>query len=283
MMEVKLIIEAGSSKSDWIVFTDKIHTNISLTGMNPSTQSIDSLHETISEAKKKMSLNPSKVFFYGAGCGSVQARENLSSLMIKFFPTSSIYVETDLVAAARACCLGKEGIVCILGTGSHAALSDGHHITHQLPSLGYILGDEGSSSHMAKLFIKNYFLSTMSEELKNRAQLEIDELEHDFVYNFYNAPYPVSFLSKTGRFILDNQSHPEILKIIEASLNEFIEIRLKPYEELKHLPVHSVGSYAHFLHEKFSQLLSAFGFTTGICLQKPITKLIEYHTEYDIN
>lgn len=283
MMDVKLIIEAGSSKSDWIIYSDKIQECFSLPGINPSTQSFDTLHGTISDAAKSLNIKPLKVYFYGAGCGSAQARDYLGTLLMKFFSASSIHIETDLVAAARACCFGKEGIVCILGTGSHAALSDGHKIIHQLPSLGYILGDEGSSGHMAKLFIRKYFLSAMDEDLKKRAQSEIEELEHDFVYNFYNSPYPVSLLSKIGRFILDYQSHPEIIEIIMASLKEFMEIRLNTYNNLKHLPVHSTGSYAYFLQDKFRELLAASGFKAGVCIQKPISRLIEYHKEYDIN
>lgn len=53
-----------------------------------------------------------------------------------------------MLGAARAVCGHKEGLACILGTGMNSCLFDGNHMTKNVPSLGFILGDEGSGAVM---------------------------------------------------------------------------------------------------------------------------------------
>ena len=44
------------------------------------------------------------------------------------------------------------GIACILGTGSNTCLYDGEDVTDNVTNLGFMLGDEGSGSHLGKAF-----------------------------------------------------------------------------------------------------------------------------------
>ena len=47
---------------------------------------------------------------------------------------------------------GKPNITCILGTGSNTCYFDGVKIVENGPSLGFMLGDEGSEIILEKLF-----------------------------------------------------------------------------------------------------------------------------------
>lgn len=70
-----------------------------------------------------------------------------------FFTNAQIFVESDLLGAARSACKDHPGIACILGTGSNSCLYDGRQIVRNIPPLGYILGDEGSGAYLGKRFI----------------------------------------------------------------------------------------------------------------------------------
>ena len=66
-----------------------------------------------------------------------------------------------MLGAARAASGSKPSIIGILGTGSNSCLYDGEKIADQIPSLGYLLSDEGSGNHIGKLLIKSYFYREM--------------------------------------------------------------------------------------------------------------------------
>ena len=62
-------------------------------------------------------------------------------------------MESDLLGAARGLLVRRPGLACIIGTGSNSCLYDGNEIVRNVAPLGYILGDEGSSAYLGKVFI----------------------------------------------------------------------------------------------------------------------------------
>ena len=95
--------------------------------------------------------------FYGAGC-SGQWNSIVQNVLARVFPqASTIKVDSDLMAAARALFGERAGIACILGTGSNSCMFDGDRIVDNVPPLGYILGDEGSGAVLGKLFLNALF------------------------------------------------------------------------------------------------------------------------------
>ena len=64
--------------------------------------------------------------------------------------------------------LQKEaGFAAILGTGSNSGLYNGSHITHNIESGGFLLGDEGSGSYLGKMVIAGYIRGEMHKELQH--------------------------------------------------------------------------------------------------------------------
>ena len=68
------------------------------------------------------------------------------------------------MAAARALWFDEPGIVAILGTGSNSCVYDGINIIEAVPSLGYILGDEGSGAYLGKKLLQYYYLQLWKSE-----------------------------------------------------------------------------------------------------------------------
>ncbi|NIS07775.1 MAG: hypothetical protein GWN00_02460, partial [Aliifodinibius sp.] len=83
------------------------------------------------------------IYFYGAGCDSAEKKEVVYNALHHSFPEATLHLFHDLLGAARACFFDKPGIACILGTGSNSCLYDGTEIIEHIPSLAFILGDEG--------------------------------------------------------------------------------------------------------------------------------------------
>jgi len=274
---VYLLVDSGSTKADWVWFDANTTDFFTSDGLNPSTQKPGFIENQITAIAQQCPGIPVKIFYYGAGTSSQSAKDLLSSIMNSAFPGSELSIHSDLLAAARALSQGKESIVCILGTGSNAALCDGHQIMHQLPSLGYILGDEGSGNHIGKEILRSYFYKKLDTALNLSFEQTHPEVKSDFIYHLYQSKQPSSKLASFAKFAIDNKNHPTLKNIITNCIEQFIDSKLFIYRDKSHLPVHVCGSIGYHLKDEFSNCLRAAGFTMGNCIQKPIQKLLEYH------
>ena len=120
-----LIADSGSTKCSWALCNTKgnLIKEISTIGFNPYF--ID--YSKIISHLNKSELNHYKekitnVFFYGAGCSSVEKNKIIQSPFEKFFNKAKVKISHDLDAACFAMYDGSPSITCILGTGSNSCL-----------------------------------------------------------------------------------------------------------------------------------------------------------------
>jgi N-acetylglucosamine kinase-like BadF-type ATPase len=274
---VYLLVDSGSTKADWVLFDHQTESFFLSEGINPSTHKSEYIQNQIATIANKFTEIPEKIFFYGAGCSSELAKNLLKSILQIHFNHTQCFIYSDLLAAGRALCKGQEAIICILGTGSHAALCDGHQITHQLPALGYLIGDEGSGNHLGKEILRAYFYNKLDDKLKSDLATKHPELLSNFIYDLYHTPNPSSTLARFAQFIIENKQHEICKNIIVHCFELFINSKLQVYKKKSHLPVHLCGSVAYFLKDEMEMALQQSGFTSGDCIQKPIHQLLEYH------
>ena len=123
-----LVADSGSSKCDWAFFDDE-HNQLKIVetiGLNPyflSTEKIlKELHKSTDLCKISRSIT--SVFFYGAGCSENSLKKILNKALSKFFNTSKVYVEHDLLGACRSVSDKEISVNCILGTGSISCIYD---------------------------------------------------------------------------------------------------------------------------------------------------------------
>ena len=163
-----LIVDSGSTKTLWcLINNDKIIQEISTPGMNPYISSITQIQQIIeSDVSPILQNKPEKIFFYGAGCSSTENKKIIADELRKINTDAKIEVDHDLLAVARSLCLFDSGIAVILGTGSNSCLYNGREIVKNTPSLGYILGDEGSGSYIGKQFLADLWQNNIPSDLK---------------------------------------------------------------------------------------------------------------------
>ena len=80
------------------------------------------------------------------------------------------------MAAAHALCQDKEGIACIMGTGSNSCYYDGKDVAKNIFSLGYLLGDEVGGCNLGKKLIRDYLRGVLPQELREDFIVEFGEL-----------------------------------------------------------------------------------------------------------
>ena len=171
-----LIADSGSTKTIWKCTDGAGHVqSVNTAGINPYYNSADEIKKEITLARKQFSSNQiEEIYFYGAGCSTDNQKAIVSQALASQFGAEIISVKTDLLGAARALFQKESGIVCILGTGSGSCIYNGDHIVKSIPSLGFILGDEGSGASLGKQFVRDFLREDMPESL-----LKINLPTHD--------------------------------------------------------------------------------------------------------
>ena len=140
--------------------------SVELPGYNPATGSAVAMQAGMRNLAATDFPAPTEIFAYGAGCGAKDRAERMRTALAEVWPTANVSVETDLLGAARGLYGKDSGLVLILGTGMNAGHYDGQHLHTPMPSLGYILGDEGSGADIGKHLLRDALYDTLPGTLR---------------------------------------------------------------------------------------------------------------------
>lgn len=171
-MKNKLIADAGSTKVEWVLLSDSGEQlrQISTPGINALIAEEDELVEKFSAVKSQLGQDESlsEIHYYGAGCATAAICDKIYAAISKVWQAGTIQVNSDLLGACRALLDRERGIACILGTGSNSCLYDGESIEQNVPSLGFILGDEGSGAALGKRLVADAFKGHLPKPIRDQ-------------------------------------------------------------------------------------------------------------------
>lgn len=284
-----LIADSGSTKTDWCLCNKgAIIQHIQTQGINPYHQSEDAIEEVLREELlpqlkgQSSHLNAQspqpEVIFYGSGCANETACKRVEEAIYKVLGTDHITIHSDLFGAARALCGREEGIACVLGTGSNSCLYNGKEIVANIPPLGYILGDEGSSAVLGRRLVGDCLKNQLPETLRNEFLTEYNLTQEIILEKVYRQPLANRFLASLTPFLSKHREVPGIHKLLVESFTDFFVRNVKQYRR-PWLPIHFVGSIAHAFSAELKEAAESLGMELGTILQSPMEGLIKYHTE----
>ena len=275
-----LIADSGSTKCSWALCDQHgtIIKEIKTIGFNPYF--IDK--ENILKELKKSNLTEysneiKKVYFYGAGCSSEDKNSIIEESLQSFFINSNIFIKHDIDAACYAMYNGNPNITCILGTGSNSCFYDGKNIIENAPSLGFLLGDEGSGNYFGKKILNLYFNKIMPEDLMLKFESGFESDLSIIKENIYNNNRSNVFLSKYFPFVTENKNHPLIQNLIYDTLNDFFHLHVCCYENYKKLEINFIGSVGYFLSDEINIVAEKHNCKIGGIVKNPINNLIDFH------
>lgn len=287
MSEKKLLIiaDAGGNKTAWsvTVFPSNKTFYLETEGINATT----SIDEEIEKSVKKLFLtiiekeledSSITVYFYGAGVNSLTSGTRIRSCFEQIFGNKITQIEiySDIEGAARSMFGNEPGLTCILGTGSASGLYNGSLIIDSVPSLGYVLGDEGSGAFMGKMLITSYFKrdfkDTKTDWYKELSTISVKEV----LMKIYQDKSPAKFLSSFVPFLKKYENESEIKQIIEESLKLFFINNVLKYSPMP-CKIGFAGSVATVFKKSIMNISKYYGFNETLFLQKPIEKLTSFH------
>lgn len=275
-----LIIDSGSTKAHFVLL-DKEGTVTEFTGkgFNPYYYGQREFYHLLKDELyvKVKSAKADHIYFYGAGCSSDKNCNLVIQTLSEFFPSAEIHAEHDLYGAAIALFGHQQGIACILGTGSNSCLWDGRYIMENVPSLGYLLGDEGGGTYLGKILL--------TDILSGKADAEItlafyDEYELDFsktLEKIYREAHPNRFFSSLSLFVQKHIDNEYCRALVKRNFTDFIDKQVSQYTDYQSLPISFIGSVAFHYRGLLEEVFKEHGLTVGKVLQKPMEGLIEFH------
>jgi N-acetylglucosamine kinase-like BadF-type ATPase len=266
-----LIADSGGTKTDWC-FVDFEGEKVFFTteSYHPNLMTEDWIKLNKPFWEKYITLENLEVHFYGSGCLKEPNKSKVKNVF-EIWGFKQITVESDILAAARACFGNNNAWIGILGTGSVLAEIENQEVKNVFGGLGFLLGDEGSGFYFGKLLIEKYknngFSNETTNELnstigkENLINLNVTELESK------------DFISRISRSF-SKSINQEIQKLHQENIELFFEKYLpKTYKDLT---IYFVGSYAQYNKEFIKENLLKRQLNFGGIITKPIQSLTEY-------
>lgn len=276
------IIYSGSRYANWkLAIKGEVIADFKTVGINPFfndekfiTNLLNKNINLIHFAEKIK-----KIYFFGVGATSVERNQIIKKAFTKFFKFSRVHVQHDLIAAAKASCDNKEGLVCIIGSGSNAAYFNGKKIVQNNFGLGYILGDEGSANWLGKNLLKAFLVKTMPDNIGHSFKIKYD-LDRkqilDKIYKYHNHNI---FLSSFTDFFITHRNDIFIKSMLIQGFNLFINTYLKPLliTHGNHHPVYFVGTVAANFQDCLREVAKQNNINIVTVIKEPIYNLLNYY------
>ncbi len=275
---MKLIADSGSTKTEWcLVNNDKSTRKIITSGINPFYQSTHEILQNLHDDFPAIKASIDEIFFYGAGCGNIEKNKMVENALKNFFNSVKITINSDLLGTARSLCQEREGIACILGTGSNSCKYNGKYIEKNVSPLGYYLGDEGSGAIIGKKLVadilKNQLSSTTIELFFDTYKTKVSEI----MENVYKKKFPNRYLAQFTKFISNNIEIEELERIVLFCFDEFVKRNLLQYDNIQNLKTNFVGSVAYYFNKQLKKIMDKNHLAIGIITQVPMEGLRKYH------
>jgi len=278
-MRSVLIADSGSTKTQWCLITGNKKKMISTQGISPYFLNDESLAKILTEEllPKTGNVQIEEIFYYGTGCSNITNISLIKRGLKNVYRSAKINVDHDLLGAAKALCGDDKGIACILGTGSNSCFYNGKKVVKNSPGLGFILGDEGSGTHLGKKVLQYYLYNTFDAELMDKFKQKYPQTNAEILDNVYKKALPNRYLAGFVTFLIENRGHFMIENIIEDSMNDFFFNHIYKYRESWTLPINFVGSVAYGFKDILAEMCKDYELKLGKVIKSPMDGLIKYH------
>lgn len=274
-----IIAESGSTKTDWVIVpAGGSVVQLQTCGLNPYFTSLEEMkrimqEETMTHLIPEM---PFDVHFYGAGCGNADHCESYRGLFFEM-GAAHAFVETDLLAVARAALGSQEGVAGILGTGANAGFFSNGKLVCSPPSLGFILGDEGSAAWIGKRLIAAYLRQELPDDLRVAMMALIKNRDREIIQKLYSEPRPNRYVASFASVLKDFSQHPWVKEMLRTGFRDFFKYYIRMLDQSPTGPVVLAGSVANHHAQLLQEIAEENGYSKFSVIPSVIEGLVRYH------
>ncbi|AHF14483.1 N-acetylglucosamine kinase [Niabella soli] len=280
-----LIADGGATKTTWSFINNAAVFNFETEGYHPffvdAGYIAQSLQKALPPAMAEHCDDIEKIFFYSTGAGySKETDAVLREGITPVFPGAEIFLETDLLAAARALLQKDAGFAAILGTGSNSGMYDGTHIITNIESGGFLLGDEGSGAYLGKMVLIDYIRGYMPEALKQIFEQRYQLTPESLINEVYTSKTPNQYCARFARFAADHIDMDYCRELAITNFDDFFKKMITHYKSYRHYSINTVGSVAYYLKDIFTLVAARYEVAVGNIFPSAIEGLTRYHRPF---
>ncbi len=275
-----LIVESGSTKADWVLLDGiNILSSFQTKGWNPLFLSSELM---MLRLKSYSELNAvftkiKEVHFYAPGSSSASSFDNLESSLTSFFVNANVIIKTDIYAAARAAYNGKSLFVSVLGTGSNTAFFNGESIDQLKPSLGYVLGDEGSGASLGRLLLRSYLYQNLPSDLYIDFTKKHSISKESVLKSLYKEDHPNQFLASYVPFLVTHKMHPFVIDLVQKEFKYYLDTHVLSHPLCYDYSISFIGSVAFHFQDIIKKLCEEYNLEISKFIRFPIHSLLNFH------
>lgn len=274
---MQLFFDSGATKCDCILLDEegRYVSHISDRGINASYMADAEMAAIFRRMRADipMSGSFSRITFSGAGCGNPANAERVRNAMKDCFQSDIIDVVSDLMGACRLLCAGKKGIVAILGTGASACSYDGHEIVCQAPSLGYMLGDEGSGSYLGKLLMQSYLKNQIPDDVRLKLEQHFQLTPAKVLQHVYREASPNLFFASFAVYLHENKAVPFYANLLTNAFHHFFQQQIDVLQPLLSDQLFLMGSVGYYFQQEIAEVAAQHHFKLTQAVASPLSLL----------
>ncbi len=278
-MSTRVVADIGGTSSRWGVLREGNDAQVldGLPGFNPAIGSPELFLRAVRERFQREAIDVADLFVYGAGCGTPERAARMAEALLSIWPAARVDISSDLLGAAHALLGDRSGLVLILGTGMNAGWYDGSTLHTPMPSLGYILGDEGSGADIGKHLVREALHGRLPADLLRLVFPDGADLAA-VVQALYRGGSPQAWLASfTGR-LSPAFAHPLVLELTTARFRELARVLSGYFTQEQRASVYAIGSVAFGLKEPLRAALAEFGMELTVVQASPLPGLLRYRS-----
>lgn len=279
-LRMQIIADSGSTKTRWAIVNGQVTTYFETRGFHPAYLEPRDASVAICEAwpTDYEALTADEIHFYGAGCLRKNGSDKMRSILGDHFTAAKINVYSDLEGAAKSTLGQSPGIAAILGTGSSAALWNGTKLSRVSPSLGYLLGDEGSGADLGKTLLRDIFYGNAPDEISQAFYKRYPQGESVIISGLHSANQPSALLGTYALTLKDFLDHPYVKTLVTDRFRLFIKELILALDPGLEAPIGLNGSVADTFGHLLLPLLNQGGMRKVTILADPLPALVDWHT-----
>ncbi|HET6992563.1 MAG TPA: N-acetylglucosamine kinase, partial [Bacteroidia bacterium] len=154
---------------------------------------------------------------------------------------------------------------------------DGKNIVENRPSLGFILGDEGSGSALGKVLLRMFLYDDLDIRLKENFVKRFNLSKAEILQHIYKEPLPNRYLASFSKFIFQNIENQQCVDMVVENFRSFFTHHILRYSNAKELPLHVTGSVGFYFSNLLRRVAEEQGIRLGRVTETPIAGLLNYH------
>lgn len=272
---IRLIADSGSTKTEWVgILGNEVVFKTHTPGLNPfqvSDQEFVEIVRTVFAESTQFGEIKSLVF-YGAGCTPHKIPHVQYLLQQSGIPDVRVF--DDLQAVADGCLIQRAGVAAILGTGANSGYFENGKLIAKVPSLGYMLGDEGSGASLGKALLHAYYNGLLPQEVINEMHETFNMKRESVLEHVYRQPFSNRYLASFAPFIHQHLHIRELHELARMQFELFCQYQLLKYPNVAELPVVVSGSVGFHFKTVIREVLAQRGITTAEFYQSPVEGLV---------